>query len=83
LVLATLRALHAIEFDKLPPSATWESVVDDVGILSVTSELDQKRSEFSIFYPPSLWPSLPGATRDAIEEVVAILEPIARKLHKR
>lgn len=75
-----LEILAAIEFQALPPSTNWGIGFDDVGSLSVERDLDGVRSEFSVFYAPAFWPNIPIATRHALEELVSLLDPLARKV---
>jgi hypothetical protein len=56
--------------------------VDDVATLSVELQQDERVSAFSIFYAPEWWPALPDQTREALQHVVGILDPIARDLHR-
>jgi len=41
-------------------------------------ELVEKRDPA---WPPEFWPPLPASTREALEQIVSILDPVARKLH--
>jgi hypothetical protein len=77
-----LGALARVQFGLLPPSRNWTVAVDDAATLSVELQQDGLVSAFSIFYAPELWPGLPDQTSDALQHVVAILDPIARDLHK-
>ncbi len=74
-------ALARVQFGVLPPSTNWSTVVDDAATLSLELLQDGLLSSFSIFYVPELWPAVPDQTRDAIERVVSVLDPIARDLH--
>jgi hypothetical protein len=75
-------ALAHVQFGVLPPSKNWTITVDDAPTLTVELQQDDLVSGFSISYAPELWPALPEQTRDALQQVVAILDPIARDLHR-
>jgi hypothetical protein len=74
-------ALDQIHFDALPPSKKWDVVMDDVGVLSLERQDEDVLSCFSIFYAPELWPAVPGETREALQKVMSILDPLARRMH--
>jgi len=76
------RALDAVDFSALPPSRKWNTVLDDVEQLTVELHEGDTLSSFSIFFAPEFWPAVPPATREALQNLVAVLDPLARKLHK-
>lgn len=74
-------ALDAVDFDELPPVKRWDIWMDDADVLSVERQENDAQSRFSVFYSPQWWPTLRAGTREALQKVVSILEPIARRLH--
>ena len=74
-------ALAQVQFDLLPPCTNWTSVVDDAATLHVELQQDDRSSVFSVFYAPKLWPPLTEPTSSGIQQFVAVLDAIARRLN--
>lgn len=79
---SVLNALESVDFSTLPPTASWHSPMDDVGRFSVILRCNEQVSEFELPDWTEFWTELPTATRVALERVIAILEPVAKKLHE-
>jgi hypothetical protein len=73
--------LGDIDFTALPPAAKWSVGLDDAPTLALSYEVEDEHKEFSIFYAPKLWPTLPASTKAALQQLPALLEPVARELH--
>lgn len=77
-----LHTLESIDFAALPPTAGWRSPMDDLGELSVSLRIGAQHSQFVVPDWPKAWPKLPAPTRAGLQEITAILDPIARSLHR-